>query len=44
MTCASCALRVEKGLKKELGVADAAVNLATERATVTLDPSQAPTA
>jgi Cu+-exporting ATPase len=40
MTCASCALRVEKGLKKEPGVADAAVNLATERATVTLDPSQ----
>jgi P-type Cu+ transporter len=43
MTCASCALRVEKGLKKEPGVADAAVNLATERATVTLDPSQRPT-
>jgi Cu+-exporting ATPase len=40
MTCASCALRVEKGLKKEPGVADAAVNLATGRATVTLDPSQ----
>jgi Cu+-exporting ATPase len=44
MTCASCALRVEKGLKKEPGVADAAVNLATERATVTVDPSQALTA
>ena len=40
MTCASCALRVEKGLKKEPGVADAAVNLATERATITLAPSQ----
>jgi Cu+-exporting ATPase len=44
MTCASCALRVEKGLKKEPGVADAAVNLATERATVTVDPSQTLTA
>jgi Cu+-exporting ATPase len=43
MTCASCALRVEKGLKKEPGVTDAAVNLATERATVTLDPAQAVT-
>ncbi len=43
MTCASCALRVEKGLKKEPGVADASVNLATERATVTLDPTQAVT-
>ena len=41
MTCASCALRVEKGLKKVPGVADAAVNLATERATVTYDPTQA---
>jgi Cu+-exporting ATPase len=41
MTCASCALRVEKGLKKTPGVTDAAVNLATERATVTLDPTQA---
>ncbi|MBA3822841.1 MAG: copper-translocating P-type ATPase [Ktedonobacterales bacterium] len=41
MTCASCALRVEKGLKKVPGVAEAAVNLATERATVTYDPAQA---
>jgi Cu+-exporting ATPase len=41
MTCASCALRVEKSLKKTPGVTDAAVNLATARATVTLDPSQA---
>jgi Cu+-exporting ATPase len=44
MTCASCALRVEKSLKKEPGVAEAAVNLATERATVTLDPTHAVTA
>src|SRR5487761_2247985 len=40
MTCASCALRIEKGLKKLPGVSDANVNLATERATVTYDASQ----
>jgi P-type Cu+ transporter len=38
MTCASCALRIEKGLKKVPGVASATVNLATERATVSYDP------
>jgi Cu+-exporting ATPase len=41
MTCASCVMRVERKLRKTPGVADAAVNLATERATVTYDPSQA---
>src|SRR5215469_13019638 len=41
MSCASCALRIEKGLKKVPGVADASVNLATERATVRYDPTQA---
>ena len=35
MTCASCAMRIEKGLKKLPGIVDAQVNLATERATVT---------
>src|SRR6266571_3444049 len=40
MTCASCAMRIEKGLKKVLGVKDASVNLATEQATVTYDPTQ----
>src|SRR6266516_6769058 len=40
MTCASCAMRIEKGLKKVPGVMDAQVNLATERATVTYDPAQ----
>jgi len=40
MTCASCAMRIEKGLKKLPGVKDASVNLATEQATVTYDPSQ----
>src|SRR6266700_3789402 len=39
MTCASCSMRVEKGLKKVPGVLDAQVNLATERATVTYQPT-----
>jgi Cu+-exporting ATPase len=41
MTCASCAMRIEKGLKKVPGVKDANVNLATEQAAVTYDPTQA---
>jgi Cu+-exporting ATPase len=41
MTCASCVARVERALKKVPGVRDAAVNLATERATVQYDPMQA---
>ena len=40
MTCASCAMRIEKGLKKVPGVKEASVNLATERADVTYDPAQ----
>src|SRR5437879_3320421 len=40
MTCASCAMRIEKGLKKVQGVKDASVNLATEQATVTYNPGQ----
>src|SRR5579875_1802344 len=40
MTCASCAMRIEKGLKKLPGILDARVNLATERATVLFDPAQ----
>ncbi len=40
MTCASCAMRIEKGLKKVPGVTDASVNLASERATVVYDPQQ----
>jgi len=39
MTCASCVNRIERFLKKTPGVEDASVNLATERATVRLDPS-----
>ncbi|MFC6750934.1 copper ion binding protein [Deinococcus aquaticus] len=40
MTCASCSARVERGLTKVSGVQQASVNLATERASVTFDPSQ----
>jgi Cu+-exporting ATPase len=39
MTCASCVARVEKVLTKLRGVAEAAVNLAAERADVTFDAS-----
>ncbi len=41
MTCASCVARIERFLKKTPGVEDAAVNLATERATIVLDPAVA---
>src|SRR5947209_8226852 len=40
MTCAYCAMRIEKGLKKVPGVINASVNLATEKATVTFDSTQ----
>ncbi len=40
MTCASCVLRVEKALKGVTGVEDAVVNLATESATVEIEPSK----
>ncbi|MGA9120613.1 MAG: heavy metal translocating P-type ATPase [Bacteroidota bacterium] len=40
MTCASCVARVEKTLKKMEGVENAAVNLATEKATVRFDASR----
>lgn len=39
MTCASCAQRIEKTLNKLDGVVLAAVNLATEKATVKYDPA-----
>jgi len=38
MTCASCVARSEKALRKVAGVADASVNLATEKATIAFDP------
>ena len=40
MTCASCVGRVERSLRKLDGVLDASVNLATEKATITLDPDR----
>ena len=45
MTCASCALRIEKGLARLEGVDDVRVNFGTEKATVrfdanAMDPSQ----
>ncbi|MBR8655349.1 copper-translocating P-type ATPase [Achromobacter sp. Marseille-Q0513] len=41
MTCASCVKRVEKALTRVPGVAQAQVNLATERALVAFDPTAA---
>ena len=41
MTCAACAVRIEKRLNKLDGV-DATVNYATERATVSFAPAVAP--
>jgi P-type Cu+ transporter len=42
MTCASCVLRVEKALKKQPGVSEATVNLATESARVTVAGGETP--
>jgi Cu+-exporting ATPase len=39
MTCAACARRIERGLARQPGVARAAVNFATARATVEYDPA-----
>ena len=39
MTCAACAMRIEKGLKKLPGVTESQVNLATERATIHYQPA-----
>ncbi|HEX8347500.1 MAG TPA: heavy metal-associated domain-containing protein, partial [Actinoplanes sp.] len=40
MTCASCVGRVHKALHRADGVVTASVNLATETATVTYDPTR----
>ncbi|MEQ1567157.1 MAG: copper ion binding protein, partial [Myxococcota bacterium] len=40
MTCATCAQRIEKVLRRVDGVEDATVNLATERAAVRYDPAR----
>ncbi len=39
MTCANCSATIERNLKKLPGVSDAAVNLASEKASVTYDPA-----
>jgi cation transport ATPase len=44
MTCAACATRVQRKLERGEGVAEAAVNFGTERATVRFDPASATTA
>ena len=40
MTCANCAARIERGLRRTSGVVEASVNLATERAAVAFDASR----
>jgi Cu+-exporting ATPase len=40
MTCAACSGRIEKVLSRKDGIANASVNLATEKATISYDPSQ----
>ena len=42
MTCASCVGRVERALKAVPGVADAVVNLATEKASITTNAAVDP--
>lgn len=39
MTCASCVMRVEKALKKVEGIGEVNVNLATEKVTLSYDPT-----
>lgn len=40
MHCAACSAKVERALGKMDGVTEAAVNLATEKATVSYDPAK----
>ncbi|MGX9133420.1 heavy metal translocating P-type ATPase [Rummeliibacillus sp. JY-2-4R] len=40
MTCAACAMRIEKGLNKMDGVEQANVNLALERSSIQYDPTK----
>ncbi|MEX1020404.1 MAG: heavy metal translocating P-type ATPase [Litorilinea sp.] len=42
MTCANCVASVERNAKRVEGVADASVNFANERVTITLDPATVP--
>ena len=43
MTCANCVASVERNAKKVDGVSDASVNYASERVTITYDPTLAKT-
>jgi Cu+-exporting ATPase len=40
MTCASCANRIQKAVGRLPGMAEANVNLASEKLSVTYDPGQ----
>jgi Cu+-exporting ATPase len=40
ISCASCVAKIEKGLSKMSGIVDAKVNFATEKATISFDPSR----
>ncbi len=40
ISCASCVAKIEKGLSKMSGITDAKVNFATEKATITFNPSR----
>ncbi len=40
MTCANCAMNIDRGLKKLPGVTEASVNFAAEQASVTIDSKQ----
>jgi Cu+-exporting ATPase len=40
MTCTTCASTIEKGLRNLAGVTEANVNFATEKATISFDPSR----
>ncbi|MEW6667936.1 MAG: heavy metal translocating P-type ATPase [Thermodesulfobacteriota bacterium] len=42
MTCANCAINIERALRKVAGVSGASVNFGTEQATVSYDPQQVP--
>jgi len=39
MTCANCAMNIERGVKKLHGVMDASVNFASEQAAISFDPN-----
>jgi Cu+-exporting ATPase len=40
MTCANCAMNIERSVKKLNGVSDAQVNFAAEQASISFDPAQ----